>query len=77
MIILVLWNKKFNYYKDQPLDIATEKDKLKVMLFSGTKMMKSKTKDINVEIELAMLDQILFLGCMYMIMCAAKKEEHA
>jgi hypothetical protein len=48
--IFLLWNKEFNYYKGQPLDITTEKHKLKVMSFFGTKRMKSKTKDTNVEI---------------------------
>ncbi len=77
MTILVLWNKEFNYYKYQRLDITMGKHKLKVMSSFGTKRMKSKTKDINVEIQLMMLDQIHFLACTYIIMWAAKKEEHA
>jgi hypothetical protein len=53
------------------------KHKLEVVLSYGTKKMKSKTKDIDVEIHHAMLDQIHFLACMYITMWVAKKEEHA
>ncbi len=51
--------------------------KLEVVSSSKAKKMKSKTKDTNVEIELAMLGQIHFLTCMYIAMWAIKKEEHA
>jgi hypothetical protein len=40
------------------------------------KRMKSKTKDTYMEIQLAMLDQINFLACMYITMWATKKEEN-
>jgi hypothetical protein len=36
--------------------------------------MKSKTKDINVEIHPVMLDQIYFPMCIYITMWATKKE---
>ncbi len=45
MTILVLWNKKFHYYKEQRLESAMGKHKFEVVLSSGTKKMKSKTKD--------------------------------
>jgi hypothetical protein len=77
MTIFMLWNKEFNYYKEQPLELAMVKHKLKVGLSFGTKRMKFKTKDIDVEIQLMFLDQIHFLTCMYITMWATKKEEHA
>lgn len=52
------------------------KHKLKIASYSRTKRMKSKTKDIDMEIQLAMLDQICFPICMYITMCIVKKEEH-
>lgn len=53
------------------------KHKLEIVLSSRTKRMKSKTKDINMEIQPTMLDQIHFPVCMYITMWAVKKEEHA
>jgi hypothetical protein len=53
------------------------KHKLKVVLSYGVKRMMFKTKDTDVEIQLAMLGQIHFLTCMYITMWVAKKEEHA
>jgi hypothetical protein len=52
------------------------KHKFEVVSSSRAKRTKSKTKDTNVEIQHAMLDQIHFSMCMYIIMWAAKKEEH-
>lgn len=52
------------------------KHKLEVASSSRTKRMKSKTKDIDMEIQPMMLEQIHFLVCMYIIMWATKKEEH-
>ncbi len=49
-MILMLWNREFNYYKEQHLDTTMGKHKLKVMSSSRTKRMKSKTKDTHVEI---------------------------
>jgi hypothetical protein len=43
----------------------------------GVKRMKSKTKDIDAEIQLVMFDQIHFMACMYNTMWIAKKEEYA
>jgi hypothetical protein len=51
--------------------------KLKVVSSFGAERMKSKTKDIDVEIQPKMLDPIHFLACMYITMWVAKKEEHA
>jgi hypothetical protein len=48
--ILVLWNKKFNYYKEQRLELAMGKHKLKVASSFGVKKMKSKMKNTDVEI---------------------------
>jgi hypothetical protein len=76
-IILVSWNREFNYYKDRHLDITMGKHKLEVTSSFGTNRMKSKTKDTNVEIQLMIVDQIHFLVCIYITMWAAKKEEHA
>jgi hypothetical protein len=53
------------------------KHKLEVGSTSRTKRIKSKTKDIDVEIQPALLDQINFVACMYIIIWAVKKEEHA
>jgi hypothetical protein len=50
MMIFMLWNKEFNYYKEYCLELTMGKHKLEVMLFFGAKRMKSKTKDTNVEI---------------------------
>jgi hypothetical protein len=66
--ILVLWNRKFNYYKEQCLELAMGKHKLEVVSSSGTKKMKSKTKDTNVEIQHGMLDYIHFPAYMYITM---------
>jgi hypothetical protein len=43
----------------------------------GVKRMKSKMKDIDVEIQPMLLAQIHFPACMYITMWIAKKEEHA
>jgi hypothetical protein len=48
------------------------KHKFEVVSFFIIKRMKSKTKDINMEIQLAMLDQIHFPTCMYIMMWATK-----
>jgi len=53
------------------------KHKLETRLTSETKRMKSKTKDIDVEIQPAFLDQIHFAACMYFIIWVVKKKEHA
>lgn len=45
MIILVLWNRKFHYHKEQSLESAMGKHKFEVVLSFGTNKMKSKTKD--------------------------------
>jgi hypothetical protein len=50
MTILVLWNRKFNYYKEQCLKLVMGKHKFKIASSSKVKRMKSKTKDINMEI---------------------------
>jgi len=73
----MLWNRKFNYYKEQCLKLAMGKHKFKVVWSFGAKRMKSKTKDINVEIQPMMLDQIHFSTCMYIMMWVTKKEKHA
>jgi hypothetical protein len=52
------------------------KHKLEITSSSGTKRMKSKTKDIDVEIQLVILDQNHFPMCMYITMWATKKEVH-
>jgi hypothetical protein len=44
------------------------KHKLEVVSSSGTKKMKSKTKDTNVEIQHGMLDYIHFPAYMYITM---------
>jgi hypothetical protein len=75
--MFISWNKEFNYYKEQPLDSTMVKHKLKGGSFSATKHMKFKTKDIAMEIQLVLLNQIHFLACMYIIMWATMKEEHA
>ncbi len=75
--IFMLWNREFNYYKEQHLDTTMGKHKLKVASSSRAKKMKSKTKDIDVEIHPTMLDQIHFSTWMYITMWVAKKEEHA
>jgi hypothetical protein len=67
--ILVLWNMKFNYYKEQPLELAIVKHKLKGGTSFRTKCMKwFETKDTTMEIQLALLDQIHFPTCMYITM---------
>ncbi len=53
------------------------KHKLEVVSSSGVKRMMSKTKDIDVENQPMMLDQIHLSACMYITMWATKKEEHA
>ncbi len=53
------------------------KHKLEVGSSSGAKRMKSKMKDIDVEIQPMLLDQIHFPTCMYITMWIAKKEKHA
>jgi hypothetical protein len=75
--ILVLWNREFNYYKEQPLESVMVKHKLEVGSSFRAKRMKSKMKDIDAKIQLALLDQIHFPTCMYITMWATKKEEHA
>ncbi len=55
------------------MELAMVKHKLKVGLFFGTKRMKFKTKHIDVEIQLVLLDQIHFPVYMYITMWAAKK----
>jgi hypothetical protein len=75
--VIVLWNKEFNYYKEQSLELAMAKYKLEVGSTSRTKRMKSKTKDIDVEIQPRLLDQIHFPACMYIIIWVVKKDEHA
>ncbi len=52
------------------------KHKLEIASSSGTKRMKSKTMNTDMEIKHAMLDQIHFPTCMYITMWATKKEEH-
>jgi hypothetical protein len=49
-MIFVLWNKEFNYYKEQGLESTMGKHKFEVALSSGTKKMKFKIKDTYVEI---------------------------
>ncbi len=66
----MLWNKEFNCYKEQCLELAM------CASFFGVKRMKSKTKYTYVKTQLAMLDQIHFLVCMYITMWAANKEEN-
>jgi hypothetical protein len=75
--IFILWNKEFNYYKEQPLDSTMVKHKLKGGLFSTTKHMKFKTKDMTMDIQLILLNKIHFLACIYIIMWATMKEEYA
>jgi len=75
-IILVLWNRKFNYYKEQCLELTTVKHKLKVVSSSRVKRMVSKMKNIDMEIQNVLLDQIHFPTCMYITMWVTK-EEHA
>jgi hypothetical protein len=77
MTILMLWNIKFNYYKEQHLESTMGKYKFEVASFSITKRMKSKTNDIDAEIQPTMLNQIHFPMCMYIMMWVAKYEEHA
>jgi hypothetical protein len=75
--ILVLWNMNFNYYKEKPLKLAMVKHNLKGGTSFGTKCMKwFETKDTTMEIQLALLDQIHFLACMYITMLAIMKEDH-
>jgi hypothetical protein len=63
--IILLWNKEFNYYKEYPLESVMAKYKFEVRLTFGARRMKSKTKDTNVKIQPALLDQINFPTCMY------------
>jgi hypothetical protein len=77
MMIFVLWNKEFNYYKEQHLESTMVKHKLEVGLSFGAKRMKSTTKNTYVDIQLVLLDQIHFVACMYITMWVTKKEEHA
>jgi hypothetical protein len=74
--IFILWNKEFNYYKEQPLDSTMVKHKLKGGSFFATKHMKFKTKNMTMKIQFVLLNQIHFLACMYIIMWATMKEEH-
>jgi hypothetical protein len=74
--IIILWNRKFNYYKEQPLDSMMVKHELENGTSSRTNHMKSKTKDIIVGIQLALLSQIHFPTCMYITMWRAMKEQH-
>jgi hypothetical protein len=75
--ILVLWNMKFNYYKEHPLELAMVKHNLEGGTSFGNKHMKwFETKDTIVEIQPALLDQIHFLACMYITMWAIVKEDH-
>ncbi len=53
------------------------KHKLEVVSSFRDQRMKFKTKDIDVEIQLVLLDQIHFSMCMYITMWATKKKEHA
>ncbi len=48
-VIFILWNREFNYYKEQQLNSTMVKHKLKGGMSFGTKCMKSKTKDTIVE----------------------------
>jgi hypothetical protein len=48
--IIILWNKEFNYYKEQPLDSMMVKHELESGTSSRMKGMKSKTKDTTLEI---------------------------
>jgi hypothetical protein len=53
------------------------KRKFKVGSSYGAKRMKFEMKDIDVEIQPMLLDQIHFPTCMYIAMWIAKKEDHA
>jgi hypothetical protein len=75
--ILVSWNMKFNYYKEQLLKLAMVKHKFKIGSSSRTKQMKFKAKDTILEIQPTLLDQIHFPMCTYITMWASKKEGHA
>jgi len=75
--ILGLWNMKFNYYKEQSLELAMVKHKLESGTSFGAKCMKwFETKDTIMEIKLALLDQIHFPTCMHITMWAIMKEDH-
>jgi hypothetical protein len=76
-MIIILWNREFNYCKELPLESIIVEHKLEARLFFRAKWMKSKTKDISIDIQPTLLDQIHFLACMYIMMWATKKEEHA
>ncbi len=77
IMIIVLWNKEFNYYKELPLESTMVKHKLETRSSFRAKQMNSKTKDTIVDVQLTLLDQIYFLVCTYIMMWAIKKEEHA
>jgi hypothetical protein len=74
--ILVLWNMKFDYYKEQLLKWRMVKHKFEVGSSSRAKQMKFKTKDTILEIQPTLLDQIYFPTCTYITIWATKKEEH-
>ncbi len=74
--IIILWNREFNYYKEQPLDSMMVKHELKSGTSSRTNQMKSKTKDTTMGIQLTLLNQIHFPTCMYITMWRAMKEQH-
>ncbi len=75
-VIFILWNREFNYYKEQPLDSTMVKHKLKGGMSFGTNCMKSKTKDTIVEIQPTLLNQIHFPTCVHITIWAAINEKH-